>query len=149
MVFSETIAGLGALKSAFDMAKGLKDIDDTVRRNSAVIELQEKILSAQAAQGELLDSVRSLEAEVASLKTWDAEKQRYELKTIGSGAVAYMLKADARGSEPPHWICPNCYAKGQKAFFQPTGAHIMRDSVYRCQGCAGNVTLGGEPTWIA
>jgi hypothetical protein len=41
----EVFAGIGALKTAFDIAKGLKDIDDVARRNAAVIELQEKILS--------------------------------------------------------------------------------------------------------
>jgi hypothetical protein len=39
---AELIAGLGAIKTAFDLAKGLKDIDDATRRNAAVIELQEK-----------------------------------------------------------------------------------------------------------
>jgi len=34
----------------FDIAKGLKDIDDAARRNAAVIELQERILSAQQSQ---------------------------------------------------------------------------------------------------
>ena len=43
----EVFAGLSALKTAFDIAKGLKDIDDATRRNAAVIELQEKILLAQ------------------------------------------------------------------------------------------------------
>ena len=42
----EVFAGIGALKTAFDIAKGLKDIDDATRRNAAVIELQEKILTA-------------------------------------------------------------------------------------------------------
>jgi hypothetical protein len=38
---AEVFAGLGAFKTAFDIAKGLKDIDDATRRNAAVIELQE------------------------------------------------------------------------------------------------------------
>ena len=33
---AEIIAGLGALKTAFDIAKGLKDIDNAVSRNAAV-----------------------------------------------------------------------------------------------------------------
>jgi hypothetical protein len=45
----EIFAGLSAIKTAFDIAKGLKDIDDATRRNAAVIELQEKILAAQEA----------------------------------------------------------------------------------------------------
>ena len=144
----EALAGLSALKTAFDLAKGLKNIDDAVRRNAAVIELQEKILAAREAQSALLDRVSALEAEVTGFKTWEAEKQRYELKNVGFGAVAYMLKPNARGTEPPHWLCPNCYAKGQKAFFQSTGTTVARNTVYRCPTCSGFITVGGAPAWI-
>ena len=75
MVVAETIAGLGAIKTAFDIAKGLKDIDDAARRNAAVIELQEKILSAQQAQSELVDRIRELQTQVASFEKWDTEKE--------------------------------------------------------------------------
>jgi hypothetical protein len=51
-------AGLSAIKTAFDLAKGLKDIDDATRRNAAVIELQEKSLSAQSAQSALVENLK-------------------------------------------------------------------------------------------
>ena len=47
---AEIFGGISAIKSALDIAKGLKDIDNAARRNAAVIELQEKILAAQHAQ---------------------------------------------------------------------------------------------------
>jgi hypothetical protein len=53
--------GISAFKAAFDIAKGLKDINDAAQRNAAVIELQEKILSAQAAQAALIERVHDLE----------------------------------------------------------------------------------------
>jgi hypothetical protein len=36
MVVTETIAGLSAIKTAFDMTKALKDINDAAIRNAAV-----------------------------------------------------------------------------------------------------------------
>jgi hypothetical protein len=144
----EAFAGLSALKTAFDLAKGLKDINDATIRNGAIIELQEKILAAREQQSALLDRVGALEAEVARFETWDTEKQRYELKDIGDGAVAYMLKANARGAEPPHWLCPTCYSDGKKAFYQPTGAFVLRRSVYECQECQGKISIGGAPGWL-
>jgi hypothetical protein len=57
---------------------------------------------------------RALEAEMAGLKAWDAEKQNYELKSIGPGSVAYMMKPDKRGSEAPHWLCPIAARKARK-----------------------------------
>jgi hypothetical protein len=44
---AEVFGGIAALKSAFDIAKGLKDIDDRTHFNAAIIDLQEQILSAQ------------------------------------------------------------------------------------------------------
>lgn len=77
---AEVFAGISAFKTMLDMAKALKDISDATHRNAAVIELQEQILAAQAQQSTLIERIRALEAEMATLQTWDAEKQRYELK---------------------------------------------------------------------
>jgi hypothetical protein len=44
---SEVYTGLSALKNVFELVKGLKDIHDATIRNEAIINLQEKILSAQ------------------------------------------------------------------------------------------------------
>lgn len=89
---SELYAGLTSLKVAFDLAKGLKDIDDATRRKAAVIELQEKILSAQSTQATLVETIGELKKRVAELEAWEADKQRYELKSIAPGVFAYRLK---------------------------------------------------------
>src|SRR6267142_3086027 len=100
----ELFAGLGAIKTAFDIAKGLKDIDDAARRNAAVIELQEKILTAQQAQSTLIERVHELEREMARLKDWEADKKRYKLAEIAPGIVALTIKEDMRSGEPFHRI---------------------------------------------
>src|SRR6516162_2494056 len=100
----EVFAGLGAIKTAFDIAKGLKDIDDAARRNAAVIELQEKILTAQQAQMALVERIDELEKEVASFEAWAREKKRYKLTDYGGGTFAYALKPEEAQGEPPHRI---------------------------------------------
>jgi hypothetical protein len=135
----DAFAGLSALKTAFDLAKGLKDIDDATRRNAAVIELQEKLLTAQSTQAELLERISTLENKVASFETWNAEKQRYELKPFGSG-FAYVVKPEAQGSEPLHQLCPNCYARGKKSILARLPTNTARQAlgmgtVYRCSEC--------------
>jgi uncharacterized protein YlxW (UPF0749 family) len=77
---AEVFAGLGALKTAFDMTQGLQKIHDAVARDRAVIELQKEILAAQAAQSALVQSVSDLEKEVARLNDWEADKNRYQLR---------------------------------------------------------------------
>ena len=114
----EIFAGLSALNAALNSAKALKDINDAAIRNAAIIELQEKILAAREAQSALLDRVRALETEVTDLKTWEAEKKRYDLKEVGPRIFVYALKPETQGTEPPHWICPSCYQKGKKSILQ-------------------------------
>jgi hypothetical protein len=138
--------GLGFLKSALDIAKGLKDLTDTTRRNAAIIELQEKILSAREAQSTLLDRISALEEEVASFEKWDAEKKRYELKEFGRGAFAYALKSEAQGSEPTHQICPTCYETRRKSILQIVPGNNARTAlgiraVSRCPVCKTEVPI--------
>ena len=121
----EAIAGLSALKTAFDLAKGLKDIDDAARRNAAVIELQERILAGQQAQATLLERIGSLEKEVTGFQKWETEKEKYELKDVYSQNFAYVIKANARGAEPAHMICARCYEDRKKSILQKaTSVHL-------------------------
>ena len=125
MVAAEIISGLGGLKAAFDLAKGLKDIDDRARRNEAVIELQDKILTAQRAQSDLVERIHELEKQLASFEQWNAEKEKYELKEIYPETFAYVIKEDARGTEPSHLICAACYQGCKKSILQKSsGVHL-------------------------
>ena len=138
----EVIAGLGAIKTAFDIAKGLKDINDATTRNAAIIELQEKILSAQAAQSGLVESIHDLKKEVAGFEKWDAEKERYVLTDFGGNTFAYALKREAANSEPAHRICPNCYERRQKSLLQFRGRDAFQRDMYECHGCKTEFTFG-------
>jgi len=137
---AEVFAGLSAIKTAFDIAKGLKDIDDAARRNAAVIELQEKILFAQAAQLELVETIGELKKRVVELEAWDADKKRYELKDIWNGSLAYAIKESMRGSEPPHNICANCYERGHKRYLQPRVTGFGRELF--CSECNTAIFIG-------
>jgi hypothetical protein len=143
----EIFAGVSAFNGLLNAAKALRDMDNAMARNTAVIELQGQILAAQEDYAKLRQTVSALEAEVASLKAWDAEKARYELKKLETGAVVYMLKPEERGSEPPHWLYPNCYANGKKGFLQPTGVHVGRNWMYKCTQCSNQSGCEHSPHW--
>jgi hypothetical protein len=137
---ADVFAGLGSIKAAFDIAKGLKDIADATRRNAAVIELQEKILAAREAQSTLLQRISELEKKVASFEAWESEKQRYELKDIWHGSLAYVIKESMRGSEPSHQICTNCYEHGHKGTLQPRVSGFGKELF--CPECKTAITVG-------
>ena len=143
MVVTETIAGLSAIKTAFDMTKALKDINDAAIRNAAVIELQEKILSARDAQTALLDRVSSLEKQVAGFEKWDTEKEEYELKEIFPRTFAYSIKESARASRPAHLICAKCYEDRKKYILQRAdAAHLA------CPNCKARIRFDKDAPFV-
>jgi hypothetical protein len=139
MVVAETIAGLGAVKTAFDMAKALQNIHETTARDRAVIELQKEILVALTAQSALLESEGVLKKEVTELRAWGADKQRYELKDLGKGFFAYVPKQGMENGEPPHAICANCYQKGFKSVLQNSGHPVIHDRTWDCHACKAKI----------
>jgi hypothetical protein len=126
MVDMSAIGGaLASLSAASQIAKGLLGVRDAAMIQDKIIELQAKIPSAQqsafaanVAQSALLERVRELETEVAEVKAWETEKQRYQLADVGLGSLAYVLKPEAQDAEPVHTICPGCYQKRKKSILQ-------------------------------
>jgi hypothetical protein len=154
MPVAEIGAGLTSLRAALDITKAMIGLRDAEAFRAKSIELQglileslDKAIQSREAYSAQLDRVRALEAEVTSLKDWNAEKANYELKDIGAGCVAYMLKPESRGSQPPHWLCPTCFSKGQKSFLNFTGATVMRRNVYKCASCGTQPVTHCEPKW--
>ena len=142
---SEIFAGLSALKTAFDLAKGLKDINDTATRNAAVIDLQEKILAAQQAQSTLIERLGALEKELTNFETWSAEKERYELTQVDNGVFVYALKPGIKTGEPPHLLCTNCYQQNKKSLLQATQQLKGRHRVHVCPACKSEFIFGCVP----
>lgn len=118
-------AAISSLQSAAEIAKGMIGLRDTAMIQGKVIELQSAILAAQssalAAQSDqfgLIEKIRALEEDIARVKAWEREKEKYELKELQPRSFAYAVKADAKGTQPAHYICANCYEQGEKRILQ-------------------------------
>jgi hypothetical protein len=139
----EIFGGISALKTAFDMAKGLENIHETVARDRAIIDLQKEILAAQAAQASLIENVGTLKSRVAELEAWDADKRRYKLTQIGHGMAAYTLKEGMEEGEPSHYLCAACYSEGHKSIMQTETRSPGRCEVLVCHRCGSDLYLSG------
>ncbi|MGO8865518.1 MAG: hypothetical protein ACLQME_03350 [Alphaproteobacteria bacterium] len=151
--------GLSALKAATEIVKtmmGLRDsakiLENTVELNHKILSAQTALADAQAEQTNLTKTIRELEEEIARLKSWEAEKQRYELKSLGWGIFAYMLKPAMRGTEPPHWVCARCYKKGEISIIQH-GTHQVGPATARrgwfCPACHNMIDAHTIPVqWL-
>jgi hypothetical protein len=148
MPAAEIAAAITGLRSALDITKamvGLRDAEafraKSIELQGVVLEAFEKAIEAREAYAMQANRISALEAEVTQLKAWGAEKERYELKSIGPGAVAYILKPDARGTENPHWLCPNCFTKGKKAFLQSANKLERARLLVACNECDTSVAV--------
>lgn len=141
-LIQSTITGL---KAAGDIAKSFLELKSISEVQGKVIELQSAILAAQssalsanAAQSAMVDEIRQLKEEIARMKAWDTQKQRYKLASPWDGSVVYGLKESMSEGEPAHWICTKCYEDGRKSILNP----IRRDDgryVLACPVCDAQV----------
>ena len=113
------------IKAAADLAMGLSKLDKLADVQAKAVELQTLILglqseafTAHAQQSAMIEKVRSLEAELARVKAWEETKQGYELHEPTPGAFVYASKAQSGRTEPPHWICTNCYENSRRSILQ-------------------------------
>jgi hypothetical protein len=141
-------AAVSSLKTAADIAKAILDLKTSAEIQGRVIELQTLIVTAQASaisaqsdQFTLLQRVNELEAKLARLEAWEAEKSRYQLTDYGGGTFAYALKIEARAGEPDHRICAHCYQHGKKSILQFEGTSEGQD-YYNCPNCKIRFAFG-------
>ena len=149
-----TITALAAAGSA--IANLVRDLggsgpDTTVdQMTDQVIGLQSLIMKVQSEAFALQYENSELRTQLAEIKDWTAEKEKYELTAIGSTAFVYSLKPDEKGIEP-HWICCSCYEANRKSLLvfesvYPTNPNFGYDC-WVCLGCKSRIQVpeGAKP----
>jgi len=133
------------LKTAGDIAKGfleLKSIADVqgkvIELQSAILAAQSSALAAQSEQSSMSQRIRELEEQVARVKEWEEEKQRFALHKFPSGAFAYVLKPESARGEPAHYVCAKCLNRGRKTILQE-GKTEDYGTMMACQECKVNI----------
>lgn len=144
-------AGLGSLKAAYDLAKGMNAANTQATVNDVKITLQQHILDAQdaltTAKEEKLEAteyIRKLEAEIVRLKDWSGELERYALKKFYPGTLAYVLEPDMSNGEPLHMLCKQCSDQTKKSTLQATSEVVNRYRIFRCPTCKNELPFGEE-----
>jgi hypothetical protein len=108
--------------------------DELRKLHAEILAAQRGAMTAQANEATLLEQVSKLKKQVTDLEAWETEKQRYELVALAPNVMAYSVKPAARGTEPPHYICANCYNVGRKSFLNQIVQGRSLDR-YKCGNC--------------
>ena len=143
------IQTLGAsLKTVVDIAKGIREAKSTAETESKVTDLQAALLGAQSlalsatnAQFELQNKVRELEEQLKAANEWGEQESRYLLVCPRRGAAqVYALKESVSEGEPPHFLCPNCFHRKEKAILNPM--YQDGEVLSACSSCAARINTG-------
>jgi len=152
MVIAEGVAALASLKSLYEIARDVRNSNDPEKLRVAASQMFDLALAAreqtavlQEERNAAMNEITELKVELRGYKAWDVEKRRYELKTIEPGMFAYMLKAGERGTEPPHWLCPNCFEEERKSLFQKPQAMYIN---VKCPRCKTEISPRDDPQWL-
>jgi hypothetical protein len=107
---------IAGIKSAMDIAGGIRSLKSDTEIHQAIIDIQRTLLDAQAEAltdkqrlGELLTENASLKSEIAKFSDWQSVKARYRLAKSELGAFFYEPIPDKATSEPYHRLCATCF----------------------------------------
>ena len=141
MAIAEITAVMTSLKAATDIAKGMKDLNDSVEINTKVIDLQNEILNLQTGLLSLQENYSNLLLENNSLKNtientdnWKKTKEDYNLLEISEGVFVYQSNKE----EIKHWLCATCFDNGSKSILQLRNKAIA-GHVYTCNSCESKI----------
>ena len=155
---SSILSAMESLRTATDIVKTFAKLNSLAEMQSKTIELQSAILAAQgsalAAQSEqaaMLQQVRELEEKITKMKAWEETKKRYKLTQVEYVSTPiYALKVECKDSEPPHWICQQCYEDGRKSVLALNENLGMHGTTITCPHCQSKIITryaGLQPTY--
>ncbi|MFW9266497.1 hypothetical protein ACLK1G_04790 [Pseudomonas sp. NR3] len=101
---------------------------------SSLMELQQQMMNAQVQQMELIRRVAELESDLSQARSQADERAKYVLYKFPQGVYAYTLREDLRDEAPEHYLCSNCFEKGDRVTLQSTSQGW--ESGYTCPRCA-------------
>ena len=136
-------AAIGGLKAATEMAAALIDIRDATKLQSKIIELNQTIMSAQAAalnaqseQFDLIDRIRSLEEKLNTIEDWEKTKSNFALSEIAEGRYVYTHVGADPDKDPNPYYCATCLdTKRQLTILQTVDHSVGRARSLNCSAC--------------
>ncbi len=145
-MYAEIVAAVRSTKILADLLKATHSLSNYSELLTAVTDVQMKLtdaiaseLTSQEKQAALAEKIRGLEKQLAEVKGWEAQIQRYALFELPIKALAYALKPGMEQGEPLHYLCTSCVDKKQKSVLQPRGRML------ECIICSTRIEMQSAP----
>jgi regulator of replication initiation timing len=117
-MIAEITSALQSAKVMNDLVQANRSFRNFNELSAAVYEINVKLMAAMTVAATLMEENATLKKENEQLKNWDAEKEHYTLVKVKTGFLAYALKPEVETREPRHYLCANCFTKGEKGILQ-------------------------------
>ena len=110
----------------------------------AAIDTQRAVLQVNEECAALIKRTGELENEIARLRNWEAEKQKYDLVHVSpNGPVAYVQKEAVPVGKSPVYVCATCFERGKKSPLQPEVRSPGNARVLVCNECGAEIYKSG------
>jgi len=126
MAVAEGIAALNSLRNIYEIAKDVRNSNDTEKLRTAAAQMFDLAIAAREQTALLQEERNSAVVELAALKAeieksqrFDDEAKNYARELTESGATVYREKnaAGSQGKSP--YFCPNCFADKRISIMNP------------------------------
>lgn len=142
---SAFFAALPGLASA---GAAIASSSDATQRNAQLIEFQKVVIQLQAnaasiqvQNASLLRDKVELENEIARLRDWALEKEKYELKEIARGLFVRIDKSFADKLQSAQKFCATCFEKNIKSPLQQQNVEVGRQLSLSCFNCKATIVF--------
>jgi hypothetical protein len=108
--------------------------EQAIETQSAVIALQNTMITLQSQYQNLLDEKNELKRQLMEIQDWEAEAKNYALTEVADKIFVYASKPTEDTTTPAHWICAHCYQNKQKSIIQRTVGTIS-STIWQCPRC--------------
>lgn len=145
-MYAEFAAVYQSAKKLYELIKASTELSNSTGVLTAVSEVQQKLMVANAAaldgqekQAALTKRVKELESQLRDVEDWECQRQGYELFELPTKALALRLKPEMANDKPMHYLCTACADKRRKTTFQPNYRYL------NCPECKSQIRAEEDP----
>lgn len=136
-MFAEISAAFASLKTASEIINTLHNVKTsselsakTLELNQIIIAMQQQLFAAQSLHRAQADQIKDLEDRIASMQSWEAEKQHYKPFRYDNKSVVFRPVSDSESYD----LCPACFDNRKKSILQYNGTD-KGYKAYKCPQC--------------
>jgi predicted RNA-binding Zn-ribbon protein involved in translation (DUF1610 family) len=140
-MISELLSAVASVKALNDILKAALDLHTFNQVVATLSKVNGDLMNAQAAalksqdeQAQLAKRVRELEDQLAATTRWETESQHYKLRALVPDVFVYEYVTTSPDTEPPHFVCPNCFQLRVRSILQLTSTWAGGKR-YTCPRC--------------